>query len=190
MNEDITTPSELDTLKERATQLGISFHPSIGVDKLREKVAAALDGDNDEGGPGDGTQEDRKIDEQAESTAEFRLRKKREASELVRIQVTCMNPNKRDYDGELFMAGNGVVGTFKKYVPFDVEWHVPRVIMNMIKQRRCQIFVSKKDDKGRTIKVGKSIPEFNVVELEPLSKEELADLRQRQAMANGTASAA
>lgn len=29
--------NELDVLKERADQLGISYHPNIGVDKLREK---------------------------------------------------------------------------------------------------------------------------------------------------------
>ena len=33
---------ELTLLKERATLMGIQYHPSIGVDKLREKVTSAL----------------------------------------------------------------------------------------------------------------------------------------------------
>lgn len=169
---------ELATLKQRADQLGISYHPSIGVDKLKEKVNAKLSG---EGGAEAGTDT-----ATAPSENKRRLNKRQEASELVRIQVTCMNPNKSEWEGEVFCAGNSVVGTFKKYVPFNVEWHVPRIIYNMIKQRQCQIFVTKKDERRRTVREGKLIREFNVAELPPLTKEELKDLAQRQAMANGT----
>ena len=34
--------NELDLLKQQADTLGISYHPSIGVDKLREKVAERM----------------------------------------------------------------------------------------------------------------------------------------------------
>lgn len=204
MNDEVVTPSELDSLKERADQLGITYHPSIGVDKLREKVNASLNpktpeespeptkdegdtGKHETPGPAPVVQEDQAPVEQAESAAQFRLRKKKEASELVRIQVTNMNPNKRDYDGEIFSAGNTIVGTFKKYVPFDTEWHVPRIILNMIKQRQCQVFVNRKDPRGGTVKEGKLIREYNVTELEPLTGAELKELAQRQAMAAGNA---
>ncbi|OZB40377.1 MAG: hypothetical protein B7X50_08585 [Alishewanella sp. 34-51-39] len=54
-NEDLEngaeTLSELDVLKARATQLGIQFHPSIGLEKLRDKVNAKL---NDEAEPEEG----------------------------------------------------------------------------------------------------------------------------------------
>ena len=42
MTEDLNTPDELTVLKERATMMNISFHPSIGLEKLREKVNAAM----------------------------------------------------------------------------------------------------------------------------------------------------
>jgi hypothetical protein len=184
MNDDTatqepTTPNELEDLKARADTLGVAYHPSIGVSKLREKVAA-------------GTAPDIELNKaetepKVETKNAFRLRKKREASELVRIQITCMNPNKREYDGEIFMAGNSVVGTYRNFVPFDTVWHVPRVVFNMIKQRRCQVTTTRKGPKNRPIKEGKLIREYSVVELDPLTPEELQELAQRQAMAKGTA---
>ena len=42
-NEDVLEmPDELTSLKQRADLLGLSYHPSIGLEKLRDKVNAAL----------------------------------------------------------------------------------------------------------------------------------------------------
>lgn len=174
---------ELTTLKARADQLGIQYHPSIGVEKLRGKIAEKLEGDTQQ----DGTGQDEEQDEAAETQNQFRLRKRKEASALVRIQVTNMNPNKKDWDGEMFSAGNSIVGTYKKFVPFDTEWHVPRIILNQIKERQCQVFVTKRDSRGNNVREGKLIREFNVAELPPLTETELKELAQRQAMASGSA---
>lgn len=196
MSEDTEVQSSLEALKARADILGVKYHPSIGEEKLQEKVQEALLDKvpaNDSASVGG---EDVKLSKyadgnapKAETLGQQRQRKQKEASELIRVQVTCMNPNKREYDGEIFCAGNRVIGTIKKYVPFDVEYHVPRVIFNMIKHRMCQVFVSKRDDKGRQIREGKLIREFNITVLDPLTQTELNELAQRQAMAKGTASA-
>lgn len=175
---------ELTTLKGRADTLGIKYHPSIGADTLRGKINDKLkelegEGDKQNTAPAGGQEQE------AETENQFRLRKRKEASELIRIQLTSMNPNKKDWEGEIFSAGNSVVGTYKKYVPFDVEWHVPRIIFNQIKERQCQVFQAKRDSRGNTVREGKLIREFNVVELPPLTEEELKELGQRQAMAQG-----
>ena len=120
-----------------------------------------------------------------ETENQRRLRRKREASELVRIRLTCMNPNKREWEGEIFSAGNSLVGTFTKYVPFNVDdgWHVPQIILEMIRARQCQIFYTEKSRNGVNVRKGKLIKEFNVEVLPPLTPAELHDLAQRQAMA-------
>ena len=42
-NEDVLEmPDELTSLKQRADLLGLSYHPSIGLEKLRDKIIAAL----------------------------------------------------------------------------------------------------------------------------------------------------
>lgn len=178
--EELQIPDEMTSLKARADQLGISYHPSIGLEKLRTKINEALS---------DEPKEDEKpavaVGKGKESPQELRLRKRKEASELVRIRVTCMNPNKKEWDGEVFTAGNSAVGTFKKMVPFNAEegWHVPRIIYNMMMERKCQIFVTHTDSRGNKSRKGKMIREFSIEVLPPLTEEELHDLAQRQAMA-------
>lgn len=176
--------AELEALKDKATQLGIKFHPSIGEDKLREKINEALEEEDLDAGEDTPPEE---VGTEKETQAQFNARKKAEASELVRVRITCMNPNKREWEGEIFTAGNAVVGTFRKMVPFNVEWHVPRIILNQIKQRQCQVFFTARNEKGQKFRKGKQIAEFAIEELPALTEKDLKELAQRQAMATGTA---
>lgn len=184
MNDDVLTPpDELITLKARADMLGISYHPSIGVDKLREKVTAAMTTEEDK--PKDSNPAISAGVDEVESPSAYRMRMKREANELIRIRVTCMNPAKKEWEGEYFTAGNAVVGSFTKFVPFnnDEGWYVPSIIYKQLVQRQCQIFVSTKDTRGNTTRKGKMIKEFAIEVLPNLTVEELQELAQRQAMA-------
>lgn len=168
---EIQSITELATLKARADMLGVKYHPSISLEKLREKVNAAL------------APEER---DAAAAPVVDRAAMQRQANELVRVRVTCMNPAKKEWEGEIFTVGNAVVGTIKKYVPFNADegWHVPRFILDQIKARECQVFVTVKGPRGNTTRQGKLIKEFAVEILDPLTEEELHDLAQRQAMAN------
>ena len=179
-NEDVLEmPDELTTLKQRADLLGISYHPSIGLEKLREKVNAAVTSQPEEEVALDPTET------QVESDNAKRLRLRNEAAALVRIRVTCMNPNKKEWEGEIFTAGNSAVGTYKKFVPFNADdgWHVPKIIYNQMLHRECQIFVTSRDDRGNKVRKGKMIKEFAIEVLPSLSEKELAELARRQAMA-------
>ena len=42
-----TPENELEVLKQRANTMNISFHPNIGVEKLRAKVNGVLSGDEE-----------------------------------------------------------------------------------------------------------------------------------------------
>jgi len=186
MYEDDAIPtSELDELKDRADTLGLKYRKDITVDNLRSKVADALaDKEPANDGP-DLTKPATK----ALTENEQRVVLKQEAAALTRIRVTCMDPNKREYDGDFFCAGNRIIGTYKVYVPFDVEWHVPSVILKMIRRKQCQVFVSKRDERGRPIREGKSIKAFAIEVLPALTEQEMKELAQRQAMSKGTANA-
>ena len=183
-NDDLPVPDELTTLKARADKMGLSYHPSIGVDKLREKVTAALEGNRDDTST-DSTAGSAVIGLAEETPNQRKLRKKREAGELIRIRVTCMNPNKRDWDGEIFSASNSTVGTFKKYVPFNADegWHVPNIIYQVLKDRECQVFSTVTGPRGNKFRKGKLIKEFAIEVLPPLTQKELDELARRQAMA-------
>ena len=42
--EEERQPSELDSLKARADMMGVKYHPSISLEKLRERVEAKING--------------------------------------------------------------------------------------------------------------------------------------------------
>lgn len=207
--------AELEGLKARATAMNVPFHPSISATKLREKIAAAVAAEANPAAPaGMPVKEEDPtpaVDPNApaqvasgrvaavenedtgttkfalvETANEKRRRIKKNAEELIRVRVTCMNPAKKDWAGEIFTVGNSAVGTIKKFVPFNVEegWHVPRMILEMMEQRTCTIFVNKKT-KGGLVKEPKQIREFNIEHLHPLTEEDLEELARRQAMAAG-----
>lgn len=170
---------ELTALKERATTLGITFHPNIGIDKLRDKVAAAI-----EGKPA--VPDAPEVVAEVETKAQRAARLRKEANQLVRIRVTCMDPAKKEWLGAMYSVSNSLVGTIKKYVPFnnDEGWHVPQMLLNHLRERTCQIFVSKTNPDGSKSRTGKIIKELAIEVMPALTSVELQELAQRQAMAN------
>ena len=186
MFDDNVQESELDALKARATQMGIKFHPSSGIDSLKEKINARLAEDTT---PAADVEEDAPAADLSPKQLENakRIALKKEATRLIRVRVANMNPSKKEWEGEIFTTGNLVTGTIKKYVPFDVEFHVPKMILDMIQARECQVFHTVTDPRTRQkTRKGKLVKEFAVEILPALTESELRDLAQRQAMANGT----
>jgi len=180
--------NELELLKEEATNLGITFSPNIGEATLLAKVTAfkelAASKDVETGKTSE--LELPQVEYKApESKAAEAQRKRKDANKLVRIVATCMNPNKKSMTGEYFSVSNSLIGTIKKYVHFDAEegWHVPAIIVDHLRQRRCQIFVPGKTSTGKKIMTGKSIKEFSVAVLPSLSQDEMEALAARQTAA-------
>lgn len=184
--DEVSIQDELTSLKQQAKILGVSHHPSIGVNKLRVKVRKAMSDDLPK-------IPQETISKNAIPLKETKLQRvtrlRKEASLLVRIRVTCMNPDKREWSGEIFTASNSVVGTYKKYVPFnnDEGWHVPQIIVNMIKERKCQVFRNEKDINGRKVMRGKLIDEFAIDIMPSLTSEEVNELARKQAMSGSIA---
>lgn len=169
---------ELQVLKDRANLLGVKFHPSISLEKLREKVTAATSGAP---APADAADTEAPVEE---TMGQKRNRMKREALALVRVRLTCMNPAKAEWEGEILTAGNSLIGSVKKYVPFNADegWHIPNILLQQLRERQCQIFHTVPDARGNKVRKGKLIKEFAIEVLPPLTPEELSDLARRQAM--------
>lgn len=169
---EISKEEQLATLKARADLMGLSYHPSIGLEKLRDKIAEALADEPDE----------EPTPEVAPTPAvNPKVQMKRDALKLVRIRVTCMNPNKKEWEGEPITAGNSLIGSVTKFVAYNVEYHVPQIILNVLKSRKCQVFHTVTENK-RKVRRGKQVNEFAIEILDPLTPQELHDLAQVQAM--------
>lgn len=188
---------ELTLLKERADLMGITYHPSIGVEKLKAKIEAKKAGPDvtaaqaqeelDTISEATQLQIDARVPAKAVPTPRQQAAIRREkALRLVRARVTCMNPIKGNMSGDIFQAGNSELGVIKKYVPFNAEqgWHIPQIILNMIQKKKFMTFYETKIG-TKKIKRQRLVPEYAIEILPPLTPQELQALKQRQLMAQG-----
>jgi len=202
-----TTKEELQLLKKRADMMGVKYSPNIGLAKLRGKVSAKLEADGAET-----PDTDTKLENTPDSTPEVKqpvksagkrgkpmgkpigletkqqrhARLYREATKLVRVNITNMNPNKKSWPGEVYSVGNSTIGMVKKYILFNTVdgYHVPQIILNHMRERMCQSFTYHKDGRGNQITRSKLIKELAIEVLDPLTPKERSELAKRQALAN------
>lgn len=171
----MTDKTELDLLKERADQMGIKYHPNIGVDSLRDKVNAVIAGEvSDEAEP-----------VQKAKAAQTRAQAYEEAMKLIRIRLTCMDPAKSDWPAEIITISNDVVGDVKVAVPYKEEfyengYHVPNIIYQFLKERKYSAIKVTKGPKG-PVQTSIQANAYAIEVLPQLTPEELEDLRLQQA---------
>lgn len=127
------------------------------------------------------------VDLTDETSGQRRNRLRREATALVRVRISCMNPAKKSLKGELLCVSNRNFGTIQRFVPFNREWHIEKVLYDAFAAREYMVFDREKTGRaGIEVVTPRQVPEFNIQVLPPLTKGELKDLAQRQAMASGT----
>ena len=194
-------PDELSLLKERADIMGISYHPNIGIEKLKAKIAekTAPPEDKEAAAPSyageeyqtivdaERAYEGKQVAPLARPTPlQAKMARRDAALRLVRIRVANMNPIKGNMKGEIISAGNAEIGMVKKFIPFNAEhgWHVPEIIVNVLRNKKFMTHYEIKQGNKR-IKKHKLVPEYSIEILPPLTPKELEALKQRQLMAQG-----
>ncbi|QPL10929.1 hypothetical protein PP754_gp088 [Pectobacterium phage Possum] len=177
-DDDLPQQDERAALEARARILNINFHTNISTDKLRERVNAAIQGTAPEA--------ETERPAKGESDVARRSRLKKEASKLVRIRIHCNDPAKKDWPGEYITVGNNAVGTYRKYVPYnqDEPTHIPQIMFNALREKRVQVFATKKGKNGIPIREAKSIAAYSIEVLQPLTQEELDELARSQVARN------
>lgn len=168
--------NELDLLKQQADVLGLKYGAQISVDTLRERVNAAKEGK---------TVAQAKTETAAPVAASSRQAAHDDAMKLIRIRLSCMDPAKSEWPGELVTIANDVVGDVKKYIPYNEAfyengYHVPNIIYQFLKDRKYGAIKTVKGPKGD---VNQTIlaPCYNIEVLAPLTEKELQDLAVQQA---------
>lgn len=116
---------------------------------------------------------------------------KKKAGKLVRCRITCMNPHKKNWTGEIVSVGSSHLGTYKKFIPYNSNepYHIPWIIYQHMKERQCRIGTTQRLPNGQEVNRYKLINEYAIEVLDPLTQDELKDLAQRQAMSSGSAAA-
>lgn len=175
-------------LKDKARMMGISFSNNIGYEALLKKVSDKQEGIQEEEQPV--AQVDTSGMSRAEQLQHLRKQIVAEQMALVRIRVTCMDPKKKDLEGEIFCVANEFIGNVKKFVPFgeatDNGYHVPKCILTMMQERKYLQITSKVDPRtGIDVPHNRYVREFAIEILEPLTPAELKKLGTAQ-IAAGT----
>ncbi len=177
-----TVSDELETLKARADMMGIKYHHKEGVDKLKAKINNALSSEGLDKPESVKLTKNVKVLNGTEYKKLKQEEAKKNASRLMRVRVTCMNPMKKEWEGEIFSVGSSKLGTFKRYIPYNVEWHIPKIMYDALKERKCSVFHSVKDHLGQKVRKSRLVQEFSIELLPPLTKDQLKDLAKQQAM--------
>lgn len=158
--------SSMEELKAKADELGIKYPGNVSAAKLRNDIQGILEAKNND---------------PIKAEAEARDEAYKNAIRLVRVVVTPNDPQKNQYNGEIFTVCNSLVGTIKKFVPFNNQngWHIPEIMAAMLEEKEVQIFESRKINNKEVVRA-KLIKAYNVRRLKPLSQEELDKLAQDQ----------
>lgn len=196
-------PTRKDNLIARAKLLGISFSPNIGEDTLAERINKHLEGNPVEELTAEITPQRKAKRSMREMLAMsqdeiaalprpereqlIRETQRHKHTRLVRCQVFCNNPHKSDLQGDFFATGNRYIGTVKKFVPFgettESGYHIPAILVNMLKNKKYQTVRNAKNPDNTTRVVRTLAPEFTIIELPPLTPEEIKELALKQAAA-------
>ena len=172
----INGKSELDILKAQADRMGIPYKANISLTTLKAKIQLVREGESLE-------PEASRVDNTTQEDKAAAVYQ--EAMKLVRVQITPLDTNKAtNYDCDFFTAGNSVVGNVTRNIPFGRPWHVEQILVNAIKEKTYQQFTTKKNAQGADVVTKRNVPAYNVVELPPLSAQELKDLADLQARTN------
>lgn len=192
--------AEMRMLKARAAQLGLRVSHRIKLDTLRAKVRDAIEGsknddqdDEDDESGNDGNDGDaaptRKLSKQEQFIA-TRNRLKEEQMKLIRVRISCLNPEKREWAGEFITVGNKYLGNVKKFIPFgeatDNGYHVPQVLLTKLQSRKFLQKITRRNPKTGNLDIKtRFVPEFGIEILPPLTKDELRQLANQQRAAQG-----
>ena len=171
------------SLKKQADRLGITYKSNVSMATLQkaiqDKMNQPIGGEDSAPEP---TATETKPTKSARELEEDRIRKlHNDAMKLVRVIITPMDSLKAaNMDSDVFCAGNSVLGTVKRVIPFGVEWHVEQILLNTIREKKFQLFTSKKNARGATETTARLVPAYNITELPPLTQEELDKLADHQ----------
>lgn len=166
--EEVQVPTRSDSLKEKLDAMGVKYHHKAKEETLEKLYKKAIGEDSDKP----------KEDNTQLSIQELRTKQTKECLALVRVVVTPRDQNKSEWPGEIFTVANPVIGTIRKYIPYRnaIGWHVPKIMVDMLKEKKVQQFKTIKSKNGVSVRQGYLTPAFDITELPPLTEKELAKL--------------
>lgn len=170
---DGSLQDELETQKAQAELLGVEVTEEDTAETISAKIAEAVNSDKS----------DKTTEEKTNPTTNVSDMTKAHA--LVRCRITCLNPAKSAFEGEIFTVGNDFIPPIRRYVPFNKVWHVEAFLLEVIKGRTF-LYMPQKPATSGSQGFGSDFqqrelrPEFSIEILPQLTEEELEQMRIEQ----------
>lgn len=185
---DVQNSPELDqaisALKKKADILGINYKSNVSIATLQKAINEKMEGT----GVGESeTTPSTDASPTAKPAVKDTATLVAEAHKLVRVIITPIDQTKAtNLESEMITAGNSVVGTITRLIPFGVEWHVEQIILNALREKKFTQFVKKKGQYGIDTNDTRYVPAYSITELPPLTKAELEQLAIAQMRSGAT----
>ena len=153
--------SNLEQLKEQATELGISFKANATEATLKKLI--------------------NEHEKQQEALVHQAL--ELDNLKLTHVIITPNDPSRLQQQGEIFGGGNSVLGTITRFVPFGENWLIENILYKHIRDKQYQYFkVHQKD--GKEFVESKLLPAYNIQVLPLPTEKEIKELAQAQLARN------
>lgn len=179
---------EREALKARCQLLGIQTQGNQSNDTLRALIRAKQDEMDAAARQANPAAFDEAEMTSAGRTPSLREYLKSEALKLVRVRISCMNPQLAKMGAVIITTGNEYTGTVRKAVFFGEKtengYHIPQIILNVLQRRKFQQIVEERGHQGHMVPRARWMKEFNIEILPPLTQKELNALKDRQLATN------
>lgn len=179
---------EREALKARCQLLGIQTQGNQSNDTLRALVRAKQDEMDAAARQANPAAFDVAVETSEGRTPSLREYLKTEALKLVRVRISCMNPQLAKLGSVIITTGNEYTGTVRKVVFFGEKtengYHIPQIILNVLQRRKFQQIVEERSHLGHMVPRARWMKEFNIEILPSLTQKELNALKDRQLATN------
>ena len=203
---ELAPDEEIVLIKQRLDLMGIKYHHKAGLEKLKGLLNDALKGEkevdpeNQEFSEEEIVQLEKQVSAPKEDTPEVKellalgkikrvsnkpvakrqrdAERRKESMKLIRIRLTALDPSLKEHTGHLACVSNRITNV-RKFIPFDVPWMVPKIIVDHLKERVYNTFkeISVKDGFNKKVLVK---PQFGIEYMEDMTIQELKDIKNAQ----------
>lgn len=184
----VDVKQEREALKARCQLLGIQTQGNQSNETLRALIRAKQDEMDAAVRQANPAAFDEAVETSEGRTPSLREYLKTEALKLVRVRISCMNPQLAKMGSVIITTGNEYTGTVRKVVFFGEKtengYHIPQIILNVLQRRKFQQVVEERNHKGHLVPRARWMKEFNIEILPPLTQKELNALKDRQLATN------
>lgn len=120
------TTLELETVRAKATELGIDYHPAMKAETIQKLIDAKVGSDP----------ETAKATETAEEAEDRQLK---ECLALIPVTITSMDPADSSVTAVTISVGNRKLGQITKVIPFGHKWYMPKILVDHMRaQQFCR----------------------------------------------------